>query len=847
MRKPKAKPEASFVAGLTETVLTKMGANAEYFEEGLDAVRVSLEEQGIPWHGIRRVWKILRTYDRAGHLAENFAQDKENVRGEIENALKAEMFWQSYLALIGEREEESVSIDEIRTKLLEKMTVTEFKSVLQKEKALGHISLSRAAQTVTANFDLLAREAVGGIGLNIPYVMPMNDLGYPALSAREIFTREMSWGLLAGGMLTYFGRDSLTQDQTYVRVKERMIERLKQGVAAGDELRLAVAGAAYGMQGYDAAMAVADAMRETGIKVPVQLVITDAQYASIDYAKRGEFFENDFQWPLPRFEPFFTRDGENFQIASVRDFREKWGIRLAFEKFDVLNPQDVTHLLQYGHYDLIVATNIHYRPPERVVNDVKVPTVIFHSHLAELLGDRGMALLGHQDDRGSSGKALRVLADIHANYFKEILQRGLHIGQKDDIYLFLSGLAGHSLAQAKQALNDFLTGKFSYSSYSGFAEAAMLFTILTDQWNAAEKAEIFDLLLRWWKSQLDWKKEGRARIARAEAGDPGGLFEDWNSLTEQAQQPLKHFLDTHTALIKTRLALDEVPSAVSRSENRLLAETFVQVLASGEINSGKAKRAAAEAAQPGAIDAVLAQLERIYQDFSARLVRGETTVRLGGAPVAIQSVQALIQAFHQRLAEKSFAPGRHAVTYLMPKNDNEAEVLGRVLSQFSGSLGQVIFSKTAPDQRIPAKLQKILRDLGIMTSTTRGLQRAPEFASEQQVSGVAGSAAEVDALKPEERFVPVVSLDMEASDDPLMAELVLTLQTAAALLIASRVRQVGEIAAVRQEAVALLHEIFPEAVTEILQPHGTGFSISGAALRDFIAEWAATEEIHQAA
>ena len=80
-----------------------------------------------------------------------------------------------------------------------------------------------------------------------------------------------------------------------------------------------------------------------------------------------------------------------------------------------------------------------------------------------------------------------------------------------------------------------------------------------------------------------------------------------------------------------------------------------------------------------------------------------------------------------------------------------------------------------------------------------------------------------------------------------MAELLLTLQTAAALLIASRVRQVGEIAKVRQEAVALLHEIFPEAMTQILQPHGAGFSISGAALRSFVSEWAAANEIHQAA
>ena len=284
-----------------------------------------------------------------------------------------------------------------------------------------------------------------------------------------------------------------------------------------------------------------------------------------------------------------------------------------------------------------------------------------------------------------------------------------------------------------------------------------------------------------------------------------------------------------------------------RSEMRNSAEIFVRALAAGEINPEKAKRAAAEVAQPDALDAVLTQLERIYQDFSDRLARGETTVRLGAESVNIQAVQSLIQVFHQRLAKKSFAPGRYAVTYLMPRNDNEAEVLGRVLAQFSGSLGQVIFSKSSPDQKVPAKLQKILRELGIMTSTTRGLQRAPEFASEQQVSGVAGSAAEVDALKPEERFVPVVSLDMESSDDPLMAELVLTLQTAAALLIASRVRQVGEIAEVRQAAVALLHEIFPEAVTEFLQPHGSGVALSGTALRSFITAWAAAEEFHQAA
>ena len=147
--------------------------------------QMNLESQGIPWHGVRMVWKILRSYSRAGRLSENFSQEKESIRSEIENALGKELFWQTYLSLIEDLPEENVKVDDIRTLLLEKMTLLEFESVLEKEKSFSHIFYDSAEQTLRANFDQLAREAVDGIGLPVSYEMPGASLGYPPPSPRK--------------------------------------------------------------------------------------------------------------------------------------------------------------------------------------------------------------------------------------------------------------------------------------------------------------------------------------------------------------------------------------------------------------------------------------------------------------------------------------------------------------------------------------------------------------------------------------------------------------------------------------------------------------------------------------
>ena len=538
-------------------VFDQMKNDPDHFEEALDEVREYLEKENLPWHGIRMVWKILRKYNQGGKLSADFTAQSSGVIQEIEDAILQEKFWQAYLELDkGKKEGEPVNLSLLRETLSGKLTDEEFERAIRREEGKGNIE--RVQDSIRANFTQLGDEAVRNIGLNQPKEILYRNIAYPVPSPREVFTQEMSAGLTVSGMTTYFARNG---DEIYRRVKRFSVSQLKQGVAKEKGLKIIVIGSSYGMQGYDVAMAAAEAMREIKVKAPIQVVITDGQYASIDDGKKGKFHRSDFGRRKSRFKQFFKQEGDRLPILSTRLFRETWGIELAFEKLDILDESDVHRLLhERGPYDLVVAENVHFQRSYITKEERKSVHVKFFSHLENLLSDKGQVFYSFDQKRPQPQKAFEYLVRFYNENFRLV---GEHDFFENELTFFY-GLRHKTTVQIKRAIEKTFDDRVLNRKNM---ENLMLAVIIDHEWPQEKKMEIFLFLL-----DLLAKKGGvdrRRRLEKDSQGEILEMFTHWDSLTEAAQRTIAKFIrenieSVHATLKTAGIVRSEARAGIER-------------------------------------------------------------------------------------------------------------------------------------------------------------------------------------------------------------------------------------------------------------------------------------------
>ena len=270
---------------------------------------------------------------------------------------------------------------------------------------------------------------------------------------------------------------------------------------------------------------------------------------------------------------------------------------------------------------------------------------------------------------------------------------------------------------------------------------------------------------------------------------------------------------------------------------REAAESFTEALRSDDVTRSEVREAVRATVRIGAAP-VVAELETIRQ----RLIAGSAFDR--------EKLRVLLENVAEKLNSKfdtaDSSDRGYDVTYILPEDTGRMHDFARVITRLGG-VGRILVH--APDgSRVPEDIRRIFQKAGLNIVLLQSLRRSPVYLGDQIFSGM---VADEGRLKtpPASSFVPVIETGMESESDPLLRELVLTLQTAVALLIAQKGRQGMKPADLYAEALALLkdYELMPGFESRIIQLKGNSLVISSAGVRDFVTEWAALQETSRAA
>ncbi|MBF0217076.1 MAG: SDR family oxidoreductase [Candidatus Omnitrophica bacterium] len=559
-----------------------MMEGAGTFEVRLDRIRQYMEKRSAGVHAVRTVWRILRPY-REGTLLEasKFMRERGTVRKDILRALREDVFWREYIDLL-RSDHGWVDRQALESRVSGRMDQEEFIRLVRDLERSGRISLADGppGPVIIANYELLAREAIENQGLDVKEVG--REIKKKGMRPRDVFIQDVLDRFTIGSLDTFFGRKYLVDtrdlsDAAYVQVKEFMAGKLTSGKRP-DEINILTLASAYGVQGYDALAACADAIDETGIRVPVKFVMTDAQWVSIDKAKTGIYSEEEVRAMVEegvengetqrRMRKFFEkgpREG-TFRILSAEEFNERWGIEIVFEKVDILNGYDIARTARIGEYDLVLDINVHFRPSNDQYGKEHDPTIDWKDaevrhldNVARLLADGGIVLEGSV---GSVSKDAVIKAS-------KILGEGFAITVPEDNVKDLMGVSKYAmwLYKLKDVPRENILTKFrtiargleQHRTLSG----AITALILLDWFNEDLKRAIFRELLNDYLFPVKPETDKNAAM-KARSGDPEALMEHFTVLSEDAQTAIMDFLERNKDILTDEIAEDGASERVTR-------------------------------------------------------------------------------------------------------------------------------------------------------------------------------------------------------------------------------------------------------------------------------------------
>lgn len=526
-----------------------MRQNEVEFEVGLDVAREYLEKEGLNWHAIRMVWRALRNYSSGGHLLKDkFEKDAPSLAQTLRTILLEEKFWYVYMTIRKETNRDDVAIDKMKERLSQVMSAEECDETICNLKSSQDLIITSDGAAIRANFEQLGKKLGDTIGIPVPEYLRSPD---QATCEEEI----LNDGICIGNMETSFGRydvkNNLSRNyQQYEMIRARALGRIRQ--ADGKPFNIIVIGSSNGVQGYDAAMACADAIDEAGVKIPINVIITDAQTASIDYGKRGiyakKFVERSLLSSMERAQAqrriakFFLAKGDNeLAILSARTFKERWGITLGFEKTDILDDHDIARAFLAGPYDLVIANNVHYAERVGINGSAKNDETVFHSNICRLLSESGEGFL-------SMGIVPRSTVAILPDFINENVFPISKIESRLSFYLYVAAAIYKAMDKSVEDIHNAIA-ESSHSEKISWVdtEDAMFVLMATDWVGRDKKRDLLRLLLRDWVND---KYCPRDMFMDARKGVMNALFSDTKEFTAKAKEKIETFLKDNIDILK---------------------------------------------------------------------------------------------------------------------------------------------------------------------------------------------------------------------------------------------------------------------------------------------------------
>ncbi len=209
------------------------------------------------------------------------------------------------------------------------------------------------------------------------------------------------------------------------------------------------------------------------------------------------------------------------------------------------------------------------------------------------------------------------------------------------------------------------------------------------------------------------------------------------------------------------------------------------------------------------------------------------TVRVGVQPVIDELLgmkdavdrrwQAAIERVIEQLCRTSSGDhGVYAVAYSLDATAGPMEISDFVDTVISlGVIKQIILPS---GQKFQDELTKRLKSAGVMISQP-GARQKTVFVGDQEVAGVVMAQKEqIAPVSFSAGFVPVVSVGQSQTKDPQLARLVITLQTAIALLLAREAKKGEKL--LKPELIRRINELFPGLGSSVIQVQGDGLIIS---------------------
>jgi hypothetical protein len=171
--------------------------------------------------------------------------------------------------------------------------------------------------------------------------------------------------------------------------------------------------------------------------------------------------------------------------------------------------------------------------------------------------------------------------------------------------------------------------------------------------------------------------------------------------------------------------------------------------------------------------------------------------------------------------------GVYAVAYSIQADKNPIEIGDFVDSVISfGVIKQVMLP---PGQKFPDEVTKRLKAAGV-TISRPGARQKTVFLGDQEIAGFIAKGdshskrGQSPMLRWTEDMIPIISIGESQSKDPQLARLVITLQTAVALLVAREARKGNRM--LKAELIRQLNELFPGAGNSVIQVQGENLVIS---------------------
>jgi two-component system CheB/CheR fusion protein len=148
--------------------------------------------------------------------------------------------------------------------------------------------------------------------------------------------------------VTNFFRDP----DAFAALEQKVVPRLFERKAAGDSVRVWVAGCATGEEAYSIAMRLSEHADTLPFAPPVQVFATDLDEKAIAHARAGYYTLNDVaDVPPERLRTFFTKDGEGFRIR--RELREL----VLFAHHNLIKDPPFSHLDLVSCRNLLIYLN----------------------------------------------------------------------------------------------------------------------------------------------------------------------------------------------------------------------------------------------------------------------------------------------------------------------------------------------------------------------------------------------------------------------------------------------------------------------------------------------------------